>query len=252
MPARVVRFPVAQPRDQLAVLGEVLEQRPSGEQHQLIERALHVRAPSSDALPEPVEVSLDAASARSTGSGPNTRPANSRGFQPAERVVQVPLVAEQVGDRGDRLAVVAARAARRLQPLVAVPAPEREPVLSRPGEQQRPSRERPHHSGCDVDHVQRVVDRVRSAAPARGRSLGHRYRCSASCAGVSRSARSARRAVIARGSSQRRPPAARARSDAAASAVMRAPRRAARSAPGGSASSRSQARSARSRPDRWM
>jgi hypothetical protein len=125
--ARVVGFLRAQPCEQLALLAKVLEQRAAGEQHQLIERALHVRALQHRRGPKSVEVVLHTAERPIDGVGPE----HAAGQQPrppaAEEAVQIPLITEQVGHRGDRRAVVGVRAADGVQPLLTVPAPERSP-----------------------------------------------------------------------------------------------------------------------------
>jgi hypothetical protein len=138
VPARVVDLPAAQPRQELALLAEVLEQRAAAQQHPLVERVLQIRALQSRCLAEPVQIALHACEDLVDRLGAEHAISELPQLPSAERVVQIPLIAEQVADRGDRPSVVVVRAAQRLNPLVAIPAPERQPVRAGAAHQQRP------------------------------------------------------------------------------------------------------------------
>jgi len=160
VPARVVGLLSAHPCEQLPLLAKVLEQRAAGEQHQLIERALHVRALQHRRRPKPVEVSLQTVDRSVDRPGPEHAAGQQSRLPATERAVQIPLIAKQVRHRSDRLAVVVVRAAHGVQPLLAIPAPKRESVLARATQQQRPRRRATPPRRMRRDHIQRIIDRA--------------------------------------------------------------------------------------------
>ena len=105
VPARVVQLPRAQ-RDEQLRLGRrgprAAGCRPAASAPSA--RAAASAGPAPSRCPSASMCACDPADRGSTGAWPNTRPANLPGLEPADLEVQIPLIAQQVGDREHQLA----------------------------------------------------------------------------------------------------------------------------------------------------
>ena len=156
---RVVARAIPDLWQQLGPLGEIVEHRAAGGEHQLIERALQVRAPQLRRVPERVQVRLDPTDRLLNGRVAEHAPAEQPHLEPADLPVQIIDRAQLVGDRDQQLANIDIPRRDRPLPLHAIPTPERHP-LPTDRRQQIPAGRRPGpRPGLQPGDREHVVDR---------------------------------------------------------------------------------------------
>ncbi|MGZ6564602.1 MAG: hypothetical protein ACXVH1_34520 [Solirubrobacteraceae bacterium] len=144
---------------QLGPLGEIVEHRAAGREHQLIERALQVRAPQLRRVPERVQVRLDPTDRLLNGRVAEHAPAEQPHLEPADLPVKIVDRAQLVGDRDQQLANIDIPQADCALPLRAIPTPERDPLPADRLKQIPPGRRTGPRTGLQPGDREHVVDR---------------------------------------------------------------------------------------------
>ena len=156
---RVVARAIPNRWQQLGPLREIVEHRAAGGEHQLIERALQVRAPQLRRVPERVQVRLDPANRLLNGRVAEHAPTEQPHLEPADLPVQIIDPAQLEGDRDQQLANIDVPRSDRPPPLHAIPTPERHPL---PADRlkQIPAGRRPGpRPGLQAGNREHIVDR---------------------------------------------------------------------------------------------